>query len=564
MFKIAGCKLLQKCRVHIIIVLLSGLPLQAFGQNPADSLRVLMRDANSIRKGELTIELANYFLTQNADSAIYYSKAAQNIGRTNNDHKLIIRSYAKIGEAYQKQNKIKEAIANYLKGLELAEKNNEKSLQGTIYNGIAVCYFYQNNAAKAEQYLNLAAQAKKDADDYRYYAIITTNIAVLQISNKLPEKAVKTLRNAENTLVIKKQPQYLATVYNALGAAYQAVKPDSCLYYYQKSAEIAAKHNDLLNQMTANQNIGDYYFEKKNYTEAIQFMTKAIAVNNKRPEDQFKPALYGRISELYKTVGDYKNAYHYKNLENDTRQSLFTEQKQKEIDELEIRYQSEKKEKELQLSKQEIERGRNQRNLLLLGVFMIIIVAAFVVYMVLHRRKITREFEQEKLKMFENIFHEIRTPLTLIDGPIQVLKHNGGIQDTEQLVLLERNSKRMIRLVDELMDASKLGMGSYRVNFSTGSIGDFIDEIVDTLANDSGAEGRSIINDKKNFGGYYSFPANALEKILYNLIGNALKYTPAGSVVVVTSGIEHDRLVLNIKDNGPGIPKNEFDKVFKH
>ncbi|MGQ3088832.1 ATP-binding protein, partial [Flavobacterium sp.] len=480
------------------------MPMQVWGQGTADSLQKLIKNADGLRKAELSVELAGYYLTQDPDSTIYYSNKAIAIANGENGHKIVIRSYAKIGEAYQKQNKMKEAIFFYLKGLGLAEKHNEKSLAGTIYNGIGVCYFYQNNPKKAGEYLKLAAQAKKEANDYQYYALISTNLAVLQISTQSYNEAVATLKDAEKTLLQNKQPQYLATVYNSLGAAYQVVKPDSCMYYYQKSLDLATKNKDLLNMMTACQNMGDHHLERKNYQQAIMFMKKAIAANDLRPEDQFKPALYDRIGLAYEAMGDLRNAYYYKKLENEARQRLFSVEKQKEVDELEIRYQSEKKGKEIQLNKQEIERGRNQRNLVLFGAILVIIIAGFVMYLVIQRRKITQEFEQEKLKMFENIFHEIRTPLTLIDGPIQLMKNDPGLKNTEQLVLVERNSKRLMRLVNELLDASKLGKGSFRLDHTTGNIGDFIDDIIDGFASEAAAGGKSIISDKNDIDGYYS------------------------------------------------------------
>lgn len=560
----ASAKYSIKYCVTFLIIFLSGLaPLQVWGQGTADSLQKLIKSADGLRKAELSVELAGYYLTQNPDSTIYYSNKAIGIAEGEKDHKIVIRSYAKIGEAYQKQNKMKEAISFYLKGLDLAEKHNEKSLAGTLYNGMGVCYYYQNDPKKAEQYFKLAAQAKKDANDYQYYAFISTNLAGLQITNQSYAEAVKTLKDAEKTLIKNRQEQYLSTVYNSLGAAYQAVKPDSCLYYYQKGIGLAVKYNDLTAQMTANQNIGDYYLQKKDYPTAIQYMKTAIAVNDKRPEDPFKPALYDRIGLAYEAMGDFRNAYHYKKLENEARQRLFSVQKQKEVDELEIRYQSEKKEKEIQLNKQEIERGRNQRNLLLFGAALVFIIAGFVMYLVIQRRKITQEFEQEKLKMFENIFHEIRTPLTLIDGPIQLMKNDAGLKNTEQLVLVERNSKRLIRLVNELLDASKLGKGTFSLDHATGSIGDFIDDIVDGFAGEAASDGKIIINEKSNVEGYYSFPSNALEKIMSNLIGNAIKYSPAGSEVKVTSQIGQGQLVIEIKDNGPGIPEKEQKKVFR-
>ncbi len=546
-----------------ITILSVFLPWHSFSQNTADSLHLLMKNTDKQRRGELSLELGNYFLPENPDSSIYYGRMAQTLGKQAGKHVIVIRSYSMIGEAYQKQNKIKEAISSYLKGLTLAEKHNEKSLSGTIYNGIGVCYFYLGNLTKAESYLKLAAQAKKDANDYEYYALISANLAALQIMNQSYGASVKTLKEAEKTLLKNKQDKYLPTVYNSLGAAYQVIKPDSCIYYYQKGLELSSRNKDYLNMMTTCQNIGDYYLGQKNYPKAIEYMKKAIATNELRPEDQYKPALFGRISELYDSIQDYKNAYYYKKLETDTRERLFSVEKQKEIEELEIKYQSEKKEKEIQLNKQEIQKRKNQQNVLLFSAVSLFSIAGFITYLLFQRRRITQQFEQEKLRLFENIFHEIRTPLTLIDGPIQVMKQDAGASDQEQLALMERNSKKLIHLVNELLDASKLGKGSYQLHYTSGELGSFIENIVESFAGEAETKDITIVNAQEYPENYYSFPADGLEKILSNLIGNAVKYCPPTSQIHVASQIRDNTLVIEVRDNGPGIPKKEQKKVFR-
>ncbi len=546
-----------------LLIFSAFLPQQLWSQNPADSLRSLMKKSNEQRKGELNIEIANYHLAENPDSSLYYGNAAKAIGKETNNHVLVIRSYSVIGEAYQRQNKLKKAISSYLKGLELAEKHDEKSLAGTIYNGIGVCYFYLSNLGKAEKYMKLAAQAKKEANDYRYYALIMANLAGLQIMNQSFDESIKTLKEAEKTLLKKKQYEYVAAVYNSLGAAYQTVHPDSCIYYYNKSLEFSSKNKDYLTMTSTYQNLGDYYFGLKNYPKAIEYMKNAIATNERRPEDQFKPALFERISALYDSIHDFKNAYHYKKLETEARQRIFSVAKQKEIEELEIKYQSEKKEKEIQLHKQEIQQNKNQRNILLFIAISVFLVAGSITYLLFQRRKITQEFEQEKLRLFENIFHEIRTPLTLIDGPIQVMKQNSASTYQNELELMERNSKKLIDLVNELLDASKLGKGSFQLHFTNGDIDEFIENILNSFANEAKSRNLQIIHQKIGSENYYSFPSNGLEKILSNLVGNAVKYCPANAEIQVVSQVENNQLLIRVSDTGPGIPEKDQKKVFR-
>lgn len=547
----------------LILTLYALLSIEGYSQNTADSLQNQFQKAEGIRKGDLSMQLAHHFLDTNIDSCLYYSQIARTIGEKENNPSLVIRSYAKTGEVYQKQNQMKQAISAYLKGLELAEKHNEKSLCGTIYNGIAVCYFYQNNLQKAEFYLKRAAQSKKEANDYQYYAFISANLAVLQITNKSFNEAIKTLKEAEKTLLKKKQQQYLATVYNSLGAAYQTTKPDSCLYYYEKSLEASSKQKDYLIMMNATQNIGEYYQSRKDYATAIAYMKKAIAINELRPEDQYKPTLYQRISALYDSVNDFKNAYYYKNLENETRQRLFSVAKQKEIEELEIKYQSEKKEKEIQLNKQEIEKAKNQNIVVLFGAVTLFILAGFVTYILFLKKKNNQKIEQEKLRLFENIVHDIRTPLTLIDGPVQIMKQDSGITYQNELALIERNSKKLIYLVNELLDIAKLKRGSYQLHYITGNIAGFIENVISNFAGEAESKAIRINYDSRNPEENHAFPSNVVEKIVANLVGNAVKYSPPKSEIQVSSYLQGSNCMIEVSDNGPGIPEKEQKHVFR-
>lgn len=536
-----------------------------YAQHTADSLHRLIDHAQGKKKGELILELANHFLVSHPDSSIHYALIAKEAAEKINNHVLVIRSFTLSGEAYQKQNKLKESVASYLKGVELAEKHQEKSLLGTLYNGIGTCYFYMNNIKKSEEYLKRAVQAKKEANDYQYYALIAANLASIQIVQTSYDQAITTLHEAEKTLLDKHQLNYLGSVYNSLGAAFQMAYPqsDSSSYYYEKSFEASSRNKDYLVMMNASQNLGDYYLSKKKYTVAIDYMKKAIAINDLRKvDDQYKPILYDRISIVYDSLGDYKNAHHYKKMQLEANEHLLSILQKKEIEELEIKYQSEKKEKEIQLQKQEIEKGKNQRNTIVLITIFLFLILGFCVYFILQRRKILQRYEQEKLRLFENLVHEIRTPLTLIDGPIQIMKQS-ETADQKQLYLMERNAKKLIGLINELLDASKLGKGSYQLHFNTGNPDEFIASVIETYSGELAANEIEVTFKRSDPSNTCSYPFNVLEKVIGNLLGNVINYCPAGTRVIISSEMRADALTIEVRDNGKGIPRNEQKKVFR-
>jgi signal transduction histidine kinase/DNA-binding response OmpR family regulator/ligand-binding sensor domain-containing protein len=181
-----------------------------------------------------------------------------------------------------------------------------------------------------------------------------------------------------------------------------------------------------------------------------------------------------------------------------------------------------------------------------------------------------RELDQLKSSFFANISHEFRTPLTLILGPIEDLlaKHEFA-RHREILQIMQRNAQRLQRLINQLLDLSKLEAGSARLNLKKIYINHFVKALVNSFS--SWAERTEI---KLNFklpeeGITGAFDPDKFEKIVTNLVSNALKFTAPGGKVVVQVGIinrkaseKNDLLELKVTDNGLGISKELHEKIF--
>lgn len=182
-----------------------------------------------------------------------------------------------------------------------------------------------------------------------------------------------------------------------------------------------------------------------------------------------------------------------------------------------------------------------------------------------------REMDTIKSKFFANISHEFRTPLTLIQGPLQQIEEQTLDQDKQkgtisvplrQLKTMRRNTDRLLELVNQLLDLSRLDAGSMKLQVIKGDVLQLLKTI--TLSFDSMAE-RKQIHYHIHFpeqSPIVFFDKDKLEKIFTNLLGNAFKYTPEQGTVSVNITAEENRLRLIVEDNGPGIPKKELDKVF--
>ena len=181
--------------------------------------------------------------------------------------------------------------------------------------------------------------------------------------------------------------------------------------------------------------------------------------------------------------------------------------------------------------------------------------------------KKVQELTVDKLAFFTNITHEFRTPLTLIVGPIErALKLSYNPQVIEQLHFVERNSKYLLSLVNQLMDFRKVESGKMEIVRNPGNFAKLLNELL--VPFDAYASERGITIERR-----FRLPSceimydeDAMHKVIVNLIGNALKFTPKGGQITIYATPlrqeEQEKLFICIRDTGPGLPEEEIDKVF--
>lgn len=175
------------------------------------------------------------------------------------------------------------------------------------------------------------------------------------------------------------------------------------------------------------------------------------------------------------------------------------------------------------------------------------------------------ELDMMKLKFFTNVSHEFRTPLTLILTPVErILKKPDEPIPPAQFELIYRNAKRLLNLVNQLLDFRKLEVQEVRFNPSEGDIVRFIRETAFSFSDLS--EKKSIrLEFHSGIEKFETvFDQDKLEKILFNLLSNAFKFTPdEGQVSVDVYLLETSRLQIRVKDTGIGIPADKIDKIFE-
>jgi len=180
----------------------------------------------------------------------------------------------------------------------------------------------------------------------------------------------------------------------------------------------------------------------------------------------------------------------------------------------------------------------------------------------------SEEMNQMKLQFFTNISHELRTPLTLIVGPLsQIMNGQVNTKDVPKLnSIMYKNSNRLLKLINQLLDFRKAESGNLNLIVQNDELVSFVGEVF-TAFEDIALE-KDIkflfLSPKKELDAW--FDNDKIEKILYNLLSNAFKFTPKGKGITVSLEKEtinnEDYAIIKVIDFGIGIPKDELVSIF--
>ncbi|SDK98468.1 Signal transduction histidine kinase [Catalinimonas alkaloidigena] len=180
------------------------------------------------------------------------------------------------------------------------------------------------------------------------------------------------------------------------------------------------------------------------------------------------------------------------------------------------------------------------------------------------------EVDHMKTRFFTNISHEFRTPLTLILGPLQkkLAQMTPDHADRNEVQMMHRNAQRLLQLINQLLDISKLEAGNVKLEPTEGDLLGFLKSIVYSFS--SLAEGKRVelLFESTREQLYAYFDRDKVEKIVSNLVSNAFKFTPEGGRVEIrvrTVGQtlnDREMVEIVVADTGIGIPADRVEKIF--
>ena len=208
----------------------------------------------------------------------------------------------------------------------------------------------------------------------------------------------------------------------------------------------------------------------------------------------------------------------------------------------------------------------HQKMYIVLFSIILLLLIGIMVYIyrtILMKRRIEEEANKAKLQFFTNISHELRTPLTLIADPVNYIIHDDNLnsQQRSMLQIVQRNVLVLTQLVSEILDFRKVQNGKMELRLSDFNLAESMKQWIKLF---------SVSAQKKHIAISMDAPdtimlradQDKIERICYNLLSNALKYTSEGGEISLMAKEEGGRVMISVADNGCGISSDELPYIF--
>jgi len=175
-----------------------------------------------------------------------------------------------------------------------------------------------------------------------------------------------------------------------------------------------------------------------------------------------------------------------------------------------------------------------------------------------------KELDKAKMRFFSNVSHELRSPLTLILGPLEAMLLGQSPLDSRPLLeAMESNARRLLRQVNTLLDFAKIDAGKLECQFVYGNVGRLLEELFRATRPHTDRRKIQLVLE-----GSVAIPDSILdvdkvETIAANLISNAVKFTPDGGQITIRTDFDEDRVWFEVEDTGSGIKEDQLEQIFE-
>jgi signal transduction histidine kinase len=527
----------------LFILLLTVLSLQANQVEISDSLINLLDDTKGTERMEILHKLSNEHMDNSVEDAIKYANELLQLADKEGNLKYKDLACSFLGELYFYIDEIDKSIKYFEKFLETNIEQKDSDGIATAYNNLGIVYRYIE----------------------KYEESINSYLKSLKLKEELNDTV-----GLCNTL-------------NNIGVLYFFLNDyNRALEYYNRSYKIEKSLNNKSGIATSLLNIGEVYSNLNKSDRALAYFLQSIEISKEINDNHTLEVNYNCLYEMYKKKVDFQKALYYYELFTELHKERLDQETHKEIAELEIRYETSEKQKEIEL----LNKQNKFKKWIIILLFVTFIVFSLMIIMLfkqirsrkealkelsLKNQKIT---EQSKVlsnlnitkdKFFSIISHDLKGAIGGFLTQTEFLSEDfNNLAPHDMLDLLKRmnqSSKQLYSLLENLLEWSKTQTGKIEPKPEKFNLSDLIEETISLFKNHLlDKEVKIISNIETEINVFADF--NMISTVLRNIILNAIKFSYPKSTININVEINISKVSIEIKDEGVGMLEKDMKKLF--
>ncbi len=618
-------------KILFLCLLIIPMLVMSSNQSHVDSLKIAFKDTEGIKRINVLGQLSAYYANSDPDLSLTYDSMALDIAKSMGNKMFQSDILNNMGLSFYAKSDYATAIELISQSLEIKEEIADSQSMVQAMNNLGVIYQLIGDYDNAITMLNRSLSIRRSANDTVGIARSLSNIsAAIQKAGK-PEQALEMLEEARDLYLLLNDTNGLASVYNNMGTVYQLLedfdlahayflrslelkdeaqdarfiantynnlgmtsaaldRPQDAIQYYNRALDIRTRTGDQFGLATVNTNMGELHRKLGSYSIAEEHLLTALSIARKNRFNQVLQRCLEELSRLYADQGIYQAAYKYSNEALSYQDTLYSEELNKRVAELEMQRKTEITYRENQmlrldnqLKELEIQRSRN----ILIGSIIFTLFFVFLVVLIYIRLKekrrlnrrlqhtidLLQESEQDlkeandaKDKVFSIIAHDLISPFNSMLGFSDLLlKSYNDYDDDEKkafLASIYQSASDTYKLLKNLLYWGRINTGKIKHNPINSDLSASVNDCLMFYSEQAREKEITTHTNIPDSTVVYADP-DMLFMIIRNLISNALKYTQKGGGIHVSAKSGPSGVELIVQDTGIGIPGAWQDDLFQ-
>lgn len=543
-----------------------------------DSLRKHSEmNLHDTEKMKVYYDLGDYLVKAEPEAAKKYLDLSLALSEKYNNLKLKKRNLERIGVYFKDKGKYGIALSYQINALRIAEKQQDTFGIAVCCNNIGVIYKSLHKYDKALEYYLRSNKLCELANKTQGYIMTLNNIGTTYNDQGNYKKAKpyyeKALEKAKET----GDNSATSVALNNLGEVYaMEQKHDKALQCFKQCLEFDRKVGDQFGELLSIINIAGSYVNLQQYKQAEEEYYLAFELAHKLNGNYYLSDIHKNLSELFTKMADHKKAFEHFKLHVSYKDSIFNEENNKNLSDLQLQYETEKKEQAIVSLNNEREyknakiKMQKSVQVVSISIGILLLLSLLSLYNLYRlKAKINEQLmllNKEKNEFLSIAAHDLKNPLQTIKGYCRMQKDYFDKLSKEKMLHYTHNieiaARNMVELISNLLDINAIESGHIKNQTEDINLNEFMEKAVENFRLAANQKNIRLLFVPHKETSIMHADASWLKQIADNLMSNAIKYSPINSEVTLAIINDGKTCGFYVQDHGEGISKADQKQLF--